>query len=181
MQLINCQNYNAIKITHDNYILLNDKNAPYKYCTVKNTLFCSLRNTPYCYIGTVSQNGETYIYCNRVSAPIDFDNLCHITEVSDLAFYADIIPVDLHFKAQVRWICDTGNPYANLIDCDYAPINIKSPPDWSPPRYINEDETFSLLCKKMGHYDTSIERDETGDINPDKEWTKIYMTIYSKY
>lgn len=161
MHLIECQDYNAIKLTRDTYELLDYWNMPYVDNTTDDELWCSLKNTDYCYIGEASNDEDTRLYCNRVSSPIDFDSLSNLNEVADLAVYAEIIPINLHFDDGHRCgksLYEAIKPRRSTI------IDTNTLPDWDKPQFLDDDELLYLLISKMHSYDT----------NPYKKTMDIY-------
>lgn len=160
MKLIECQNYNAIKITKDNYELLNDDTAPYKYSTMGDTLFCSLKNTNYCYIGQAEKDSTIYLYCNRVREPIEFYSRWDYEDIydpegtygqmRDLIVLADIIPIPLHFEFEVKRFWQCGNPYKEIPQyIEEYPIDTNKDPDWEFIDNLNNEQLAFLLITKM--------------------------------
>jgi len=178
MYLVNCENYNAIKITKDNHELFNDDDAPFVYQTTGDELICSLKEVPYCYVGY--KDGT--LFCNRVRTPIDFDNCCMNEGIDDLAVYGEIIDEDMEFSTEVKWLHENGHPFDNITPrkpSEY-PIDTEETPDWDMVDSLDVDEIMFLLSLKMSNYETWYpeEGDRYSKYGGHAKYCVVGMTYY---
>lgn len=164
MKVIDCRNYTAISATREGYKLLNADDAPYKYHTAGDTLYCSLNNVPFCYIGTTK---DDILYCFRTNERhgiISMDDTDYmevyyedIRKISKVLMYNKYIPIgialDEYAYAHEEQTDIKSYPYQktfSYVKCkkmDYDDTIINSPPDWTPLSYA---ETYWMLYYRLG-------------------------------